>query len=95
MILVTGGQGMMGRELQKYLPDAYFTDNTFDLRHESDVYRLFELVKPDRIIHLAARVGSIFDNTKYLLNDPFISKTQKYKRKLFCYDLYERFEWLL
>ncbi len=61
-ILVTGGSGLVGRHLSKYLPDAvYLSSKEFDLRSEEDVRRLFTS-KWDRVIHLAARVAGILDN---------------------------------
>ncbi len=61
-ILVTGGSGLVGRHLRKYLPDAvYLSSKDFDLRSEEDVRRLFTS-KWDRVIHLAARVAGILDN---------------------------------
>jgi GDP-L-fucose synthase len=61
-ILVTGGSGLVGRHLRKYLPDAvYLSSKDFDLRSEEEVRRLFTS-KWNRVIHLAARVAGILDN---------------------------------
>jgi len=62
-ILVTGGSGMVGNSLQKFLPDAiYISSKDYDLTNESDVISMFEKYKPNIVVHLAAKVGGIIDN---------------------------------
>ena len=61
-ILVTGGKGMVGKHLQKILPDAIYVGSDIDLRDWGSVVSLFEDVKPTHVIHLAAKVGGIQDN---------------------------------
>lgn len=62
-ILVTGGSGLVGRSLKKYLPDAtYLSSKDCNLTSETEVSRLFNQIKPDVVIHLAAKVGGIVDN---------------------------------
>jgi GDP-L-fucose synthase len=62
-ILVTGGSGLVGTHLKKYLPTAtYISSKDFDLTSEESVKRLFLEKKWDIVIHLAAKVGGIFDN---------------------------------
>jgi nucleoside-diphosphate-sugar epimerase len=62
---------MLGRELQKYLQSSNFYEvfyvdkDAFDLTSEEQVGKMFRTVQPQRVIHLAARVGGIFDNMKY------------------------------
>ncbi|QQS41974.1 MAG: NAD-dependent epimerase/dehydratase family protein [Acidobacteriota bacterium] len=64
-ILVTGGSGLVGSHLKRYLPDAsYISSSDFDLTREKDVQRLFE-TKWDRVIHLAGRVGGILENIRH------------------------------
>jgi len=66
MIVVTGGSGMVGRSLQRILPEATFlTSSDYDLTKESQVIKMYEDLKPKVVIHLAARVGGIIDNIKY------------------------------
>jgi GDP-L-fucose synthase len=62
-ILVTGGSGMVGQSLKKFLPEAiYISSKDFDLTKENDVIKMFETYKPNKVVHLAARVGGIIDN---------------------------------
>ena len=61
-ILVTGGTGMVGKHLQDILPNAMFIGSEFDLRDWNTVDSLLNKLKPDCIIHLAARVGGIQEN---------------------------------
>jgi GDP-L-fucose synthase len=62
-ILVTGGSGLVGTYLRKYLPMAtYISSKDYDITSELDVIRMFNDENYDTVIHLAARVGGIFDN---------------------------------
>jgi GDP-L-fucose synthase len=62
-ILVTGGSGLVGTALKKFIPNAiYVNSKDYDLTKESDVIKMFDVVKPNIVIHLAAKVGGILDN---------------------------------
>jgi GDP-L-fucose synthase len=65
-IVVTGGSGLLGRELQKIVnnKDIYYflSSKDYELTKELDVIKLFVELKPTKVIHLAARVGGILDN---------------------------------
>ena len=61
-ILVTGGTGMVGKHLKKLLPDAVYVGSEFDLRDWSVTDSLLSRIKPNCVIHLAAKVGGIQDN---------------------------------
>lgn len=62
-ILVTGGSGLVGKYLKKYLPNAiYLSSKDFDLTTEEGVKRMYLKHKPEIVIHLAAKVGGIIDN---------------------------------
>ena len=69
-IVVTGGDGFLGRRLQKQLLDSGVQPQNllvpliadFDLTQETDVIRMYREMKPDVVIHLAALVGGIGAN---------------------------------
>jgi GDP-L-fucose synthase len=62
-ILVTGGNGLVGKHLQDILPEAtYISSKDYDLTESYNVHRLMYKERPDVVIHLAARVGGILDN---------------------------------
>ena len=67
-VLVTGGTGFVGRALLRELATrdieavAAPSSAEFDLTNPEDVGALFEKVRPDLVIHLAARVGGIGAN---------------------------------
>lgn len=66
-ILLTGGSGMVGRNLREHARaashDLYFpTSRELDLRDAAAVRAWLSAVKPDLIIHAAGRVGGIQAN---------------------------------
>src|SRR5436305_7065961 len=67
-IVVTGGAGFLGRpvcqHLEKYGPADIFVPRSavYDLRDPISVRRLFQVAKPEVVIHLAAVVGGIGAN---------------------------------
>jgi len=67
-ILVTGGAGFLGRHLVAELARRGATQvfaprkAEYDLTHEPDVRRLYDTVRPQTVIHLAAVVGGIGAN---------------------------------
>lgn len=62
-ILVTGGSGMVGRDLKEFLPNAYFpTRSELDLENPIMVKDYMMEHRFDYVIHLAAYVGSLHDN---------------------------------
>jgi GDP-L-fucose synthase len=62
-ILVTGGSGMVGKSLQKILPEAiYISSKDYNLTDSETVWRMLHEIGPDAIVHLAAKVGGIIDN---------------------------------
>ena len=65
-ILITGGTGLVGRHLQKFLPDGkYLSSLDANLTNYEETKEVLEYYQPKRIIHLAARVGGIEDNMNY------------------------------
>jgi len=61
--LVTGGTGFLGKRLQKKQPDwMYLSSADCDLTDAKMVHEMFGDIKPEAVVHLAARVGGIKDN---------------------------------
>src|SRR5689334_6769331 len=67
-IVVTGGAGFLGRplcrQLQHYDPADVFVPRSavYDLRDRVSIRRMFQVAKPEIIVHLAAVVGGIGAN---------------------------------
>ncbi|HZT82811.1 MAG TPA: NAD-dependent epimerase/dehydratase family protein, partial [Gemmataceae bacterium] len=67
-VVVTGGSGFLGQHVVARLRRAGCADvfvprsADFDLTREADIHRLLERLRPQVVIHLAARVGGIGAN---------------------------------
>lgn len=69
-ILVTGGSGLIGSALKNHIGLVNDTDNEWvfinskdcNLLNVDEVYKIFNSIQPDYIIHLAAEVGGLFKN---------------------------------
>lgn len=71
-ILVTGGNGFLGKQVVNQLKITYpnativtFSSKEIDLRNQETTFNYFQTVKPDLVIALAARLGGIGDNRNY------------------------------
>ncbi|MFC1693734.1 GDP-L-fucose synthase family protein [Candidatus Latescibacterota bacterium] len=70
-IVVTGGEGFLGRHVKAKLNTRYAQSihvpriEDFDLRRLPDIQRMFDVMEPDIIIHLAAVVGGIGANREH------------------------------
>jgi len=64
-ILITGGSSMVGKHLIKYLPNGIFiSSKDCNLKNPKEVLELMHDIRPQKVIHLAAKVGGIMDNIK-------------------------------
>ena len=92
-ILVTGSTGLVGKYLQKILPEANFVSSKdYNLLIQEDVQKMFKELNPEIVIHLAARVGGVHHNiiepVKYfeeniimntlMINESYKNNTQKF-----------------
>jgi len=72
-VLITGGSGLLGRYLVKTAPEDWRIFSTYkknwqrekpaiwyhlDIRNRAEVMELFDLIKPDIVIHCAS-IGSV------------------------------------
>ena len=106
-ILVTGGSGLIGKALQNYIFHSDDTENEWiflsskdlNLLNEENTINYLEKVRPQMVIHLAARVGGLYnnmnnnermftDNMKMNLNIILNSDLQKILLKKFSYVKY-------
>lgn len=67
-VVVTGGQGFLGSRVVAQLKEhdandvTTFSSHDFDLTRQTEVARMYQDLRPEIIIHLAARVGGIGAN---------------------------------
>jgi GDP-L-fucose synthase len=64
-ILITGGSGLVGKSLEKKLLNQeclFLSSKTCNLLNFNQVYNTFYSYKPTHVIHLASRVGGLYDN---------------------------------
>lgn len=66
-VLVTGGSGMVGYEMQRLHPEFHYpTRDQLDLESLESVQVFLNENKFDAAIHLAARVGGVVDNSAHV-----------------------------
>lgn len=64
-VLVTGGSGFVGKNLKKLMPQwTYISSKDYDLKNPHEVKFMYKDIKPDAVIHLAAKVGGIKENAE-------------------------------
>ena len=69
-ILVTGGTGLIGSAIKKICNNykyefIFLSSKDCNLEDFNETNKLFNKIKPDYVIHLAAYVGGLFKNLKY------------------------------
>jgi len=70
-ICITGGRGFLGKHLVEKFKDYGYRNvfvadiDRYDLRKLNDVEKMYKEIKPDIVIHLAARVGGIGANREH------------------------------
>jgi len=60
--LITGGYGMVGSAMESQIK---LSRETCDLTNPRQTEKLFQLIKPDGVIHCAGKVGGIGGNSNY------------------------------
>lgn len=90
-IVVTGGSGLIGQHLKDVMPNAiYLSSKEYDLTKPNEVDEMVSFYRPEKLVHLAARVGGILDNINYpvdyfeeniLINTNILKKCHKYNVK--------------
>ena len=64
-VLVTGGTGFLGNRLKRHKPNwIYLSSEMCDLKDYNQTEEILRDLYPDAIVHLAARVGGIKDNSE-------------------------------
>jgi len=94
-VTVTGGTGMVGCALQRIMPkdftSSYLSSKFADLRCADKVAQSLSPLKPDVVIHLAAKVGGIIANNanqydffydNLMINTNVVNWCMKHKVKL-------------
>ena len=66
-VTVTGGRGFLGRAVVSLITEAgaavsTFSSQEYDLTRQVDIARMYSTLKPQIVVHLAARVGGIGAN---------------------------------
>lgn len=66
-VTVTGGRGFLGQAVVRMLNEAgadvaTFSSKEYDLTRQEDVGRMYRELRPEMLVHLAARVGGIGAN---------------------------------
>jgi len=69
-VLVTGGKGLVGSAINKIKENykyefIFLSSKDCDLTNLDETKKLFETIKPNYVIHLAANVGGLFKNMNY------------------------------
>ena len=97
-ITITGGKGFLGRHLFRKMREQEYKNLSvadlpeYNLTHAEDVKRMYDITRPEVVIHLAAKVGGIGFNQQnpgtlfynnimmgvQLLNEGYLRKIDKF-----------------
>lgn len=70
VLLVTGGSSMVGTAVIKHAPSkcrvVAVSSSDYDLTNPTKAKKMFNDIKPTKVIHLAAKVGGVKANSEYL-----------------------------
>ena len=75
LVLVTGGTGLIGQAVKKVVADEakehgenwiFLSSKDVDLRDTAATYEYFRQLKPTHVLHLAALVGGLFKNIRFV-----------------------------
>jgi GDP-L-fucose synthase len=94
-VLVTGGSGLVGDAIRQEQKDpdkkfVFLSRKDGDLRKKESVEKIFNEYKPDIVVHLASRVGGVYDNMNHnyeflmdnvSINCNIVDACKKYKVK--------------
>jgi len=97
IVLVTGGTGLIGKAIERVSKEykykhlfIFVGSHNCDLTNSEQTNALFEEIKPDYVIHLAAFVGGLFKNMNHkvemyeqniLINHNVLKYSHQYKVK--------------
>lgn len=69
-VLVTGGSGLVGQAVRRTCPQGteaiYISSKDGDLTNYNTCNTIFEKCMPTHVIHLAAKVGGVLENSKFV-----------------------------
>jgi GDP-L-fucose synthase len=85
-ILITGGTGMVGSSFRKVNTEhdlIFVGSKDYDLVSREQTEKMIQEIKPDSIVHLAAKVGGVKGNTDFV-NDFFTQNIQMNTNILEC-----------
>lgn len=103
IVLVTGSTGLVGKAFQRIVKNHGYIDNNYyfvsskdaNLCNPEECDSLYRNIKPDIVVHLAAKVGGLFynmehnrdmyvDNMKMNMNIMEASERHKVKKTIVC-----------
>lgn len=88
-ILVTGGTGKLGKELQKLIDAKFLSSSDLDIKEKSNIEKVFSKHQPDICYHLAAETDlNKCENDKQYAYDVNVKGTQCVVNQCIKHDTY-------